>query len=94
MTEDIVTRLREGFDRRTSLVSNGITSVRADTQLMKEAADEIERLRVEIMLLEASCYPAVGVRKKLNRLFNKFRQNSQRKKSKYFLCRICGKEHA
>lgn len=45
MDDDIVARLREGFDRRTSLVSNGITSVRADTQLMKEAADEIERLR-------------------------------------------------
>jgi hypothetical protein len=83
-----VTRLRE---RAIVLFSNGADG---NAFIDEHAADEIERLRVEIMLLEASCYPAVGVRKKLNRLFNKFRQNSQRKKSKYFLCRICGKEHA
>jgi hypothetical protein len=47
MSDDIVTRLRETVDRRTSLVSNGITRVRAETQLMIEAADDIELLRAE-----------------------------------------------
>ena len=46
--DDIVTRLRETVDSRTSLVSNGIKSVRAQTQLMIDAADEIELLRTEV----------------------------------------------
>lgn len=87
-------KLREVSDSYYDTITTGSSNTWDAPILMYAAADEIERLRVEIMLLEASCYPAVGVRKKLNRLFNKFRQNSQRKKSKYFLCRICGKEHA
>lgn len=45
MTDDIVTRLRASDGMTVSRASDGFMSIHPDTGLMREAADEIERLR-------------------------------------------------
>lgn len=48
MSDDIVTRLRESNGMKTSRSDDGFMSIHPDTDLMRQAADEIERLRAEI----------------------------------------------
>ena len=45
MTDDIVTRLRESSGMTTSRSDDGFLSIHPDMDLMRLAADEIERLR-------------------------------------------------
>ena len=45
MTDDIVTRLRDSSGMTTCRSDDGFMSIVPDTMLMREAADEIERLR-------------------------------------------------
>ena len=47
MSDDIVTRLRDSNGMTTCRSSDGFLSIIPDTELMREAADEIERLRDE-----------------------------------------------
>lgn len=62
VSDDIVTRLRESSGMTTSRSDDGFLSIHPDTDLMRQAADEIERLReqndypkanVEMLLAEA-----------------------------------------
>ena len=48
MTDDIVTRLRESNGMTTSRADDGFLSIHPDTDLLREAADEIERLRSDL----------------------------------------------
>lgn len=48
MTDNIVTRLRDSNGMTTCRSSDGFMSIIPDTELMREAADEIERLRAEL----------------------------------------------
>ena len=48
MTDDIVTRLRDSNGMTTCRSSDGFLSIVPNTELMREAADEIERLRAEL----------------------------------------------
>lgn len=47
MSDDLVTRLRESSGMTTSRSDDGFMSIHPDTDLMRQAADEIERLRRE-----------------------------------------------
>jgi hypothetical protein len=49
VTDDIVTRLRESNGMTTSRSDDGFLSIHPDTDLMRQAADEIERLRQELI---------------------------------------------
>lgn len=51
MADDIVTRLRDSRGMTTCRSSDGFMSIIPDTGLMREAADEIERLRKLAYLL-------------------------------------------
>jgi polyhydroxyalkanoate synthesis regulator phasin len=53
MTDDIVTRLRDSSGMTTSRSDDGFLSIHPDTDLMRQAADEIERLREQVRILEA-----------------------------------------
>ena len=48
MSDDIVTRLRESNGMTTSRSDDGFLSIHPDTDLMRLAADEIERLRADL----------------------------------------------
>ena len=48
MTDDIVTRLRDSDGMTTSRSDDGFLSIHPDKDLMRQAADEIERLRAEL----------------------------------------------
>ena len=48
MTDDIVTRLRESNGMTTSRADDGFLSIHPDTDLLRQAADEIERLREKV----------------------------------------------
>lgn len=54
---DIATRLRESNGMTTSRSSDGFMSIHPDTDLMREAADEIERLRAEVARLGSFLHP-------------------------------------
>lgn len=51
MDDDIVTRLRESDGMAISRSDDGFLSIHADTDLLREAADEIERLHKLAYLL-------------------------------------------
>lgn len=64
MSDDIVTRLRDSSGMTTCRSDDGFMSIVPDTMLMREAADEIERLQAEIVRLRGvvvlcpKCYEA------------------------------------
>ena len=51
MTDDIVTRLRDSSGMTTCRSDDGFMSIVPDTMLMRDAADEIERLKEELQRL-------------------------------------------
>jgi hypothetical protein len=52
MTDDIVRRLLESDGMEVFTAGDGHKAIRADTTLMREAADEIERLRSDLSFWE------------------------------------------